>query len=123
MYEFKESTEKVALRIHRGKTKVLSNQSSLSPDSKKEMQIGDVKIEILTKSESVRYFRPADYILATGDDRNQESHQDSLGDVSQIQAGADFKKLLAPTSSPTVRRSNNSDDMLRIGNMGTHQRA
>ena len=56
MHEFKESTEKVGLRIHPGKTKVPSNQSSISPDSKKEMQIGDVKIEILTRSESVRYF-------------------------------------------------------------------
>ena len=27
------------------------------------------------------------------------------------------------SSSPTVRRSNNTDDMLRIWNMGTHQRA
>ena len=35
MYEFKESTKKVGLRIHPGKTKVLSNQSSISPDSKK----------------------------------------------------------------------------------------
>ena len=56
-------------------------------------------------------------------DRNEELYQDSLGDVSQIQAGADFKKLFAQTPSPTVRRSNNSDDMLRIGNMGTHKRA
>ena len=32
-----------------------TNQSSISPDSKKEMQIGDVKIEILTRSESMRY--------------------------------------------------------------------
>ena len=55
LYEFKESTEKVGLRIHPGKTKVLSNQSSPSPDSKKEMQIDDVKIEILTRSESVRF--------------------------------------------------------------------
>ena len=55
MYEFKESTEKVGLRIHPGKTKVLSNQSSTSLDSKKEVQIGDVKIEIPTSSESVRY--------------------------------------------------------------------
>ena len=55
MYEFKESTEKVGLRIHPGKTKVLSNQSNISPDSKKETQIGDVKIAILTRSESVRY--------------------------------------------------------------------
>ena len=55
MYEFRESIEKVGLRIHPGKTKVLSNQSSISPDSKREMQIGDVKMEILTRSESVRY--------------------------------------------------------------------
>ena len=53
--EFKESAEKVGLRVQPGKTKVLSNQSSISRDSKKEMQIGDVKIEILTRSESVRY--------------------------------------------------------------------
>ena len=55
MYEFNKRTEKVGLRIHPGKTKVLSNQSSISPDSRKEMQIGDVKIDILTRSESVRY--------------------------------------------------------------------
>ena len=67
--------------------------------------------------------RPADYIPATRNDRSQESYQDSLGDVSQIQAGADIEKLHAQTSSPSVRRSNNSDDMLRVWNMGTHQRA
>ena len=33
------------------------------------------------------------------------------------------KNYDAQTSSPSVRRSNNSDDMLRIWNMGTHQRA
>ena len=55
IHEFKESTEKVGLRIHPGKTKVLSNQSNLSSDSKKEMQIGDDTIEILTSSESVTY--------------------------------------------------------------------
>ena len=55
MYDFKESTETVGLRIHPGKTKVLSNQSSLSLDSKKEMKTDDIKIETLTRSESVRY--------------------------------------------------------------------
>ena len=35
LYDLKESTEKVGLRIHPGKSKVLSNQSSISPDSKK----------------------------------------------------------------------------------------
>ena len=38
--------------------------------------------------------RPADYIPATGNDRNQESYQDSLGGVSQIQTGTDVKNYL-----------------------------
>ena len=79
LYEFKESTEKVGLRIHPGKTKVLSNQSSLCSETKKEMQIDDIKIEILTRSESVRYLRPVDYIPATGNDRNQESYSGQPG--------------------------------------------
>ena len=44
------------------------------------------------------------------------------GDISQIQAGAHIEKLHAQTSSPAVRRSDNADDMLRVGNMDTHQR-
>ena len=56
LFEFKESTEKMGLKIRPGKTKVLSNQSSLCSDTKKEMQIDDSKIEILTRSESVRNF-------------------------------------------------------------------
>ena len=55
LYEFKESIEKVSLRIHPGKTKVLSIQSSLCSETKNAMQIDDIKIEILTRSESVRY--------------------------------------------------------------------
>ena len=83
------------------------NQSNRNPEKKR-------KREILV---------PVDYIPATGDDRNQEWYQGSLGDVSQVQAGTDIEKPHAQTSSPTVRCSNNSDDMLRIWNMGTHQRA
>ena len=41
LYEFKESTGKVCLKIDPAKTKVLSNQSSLCSDTKKEMQIDD----------------------------------------------------------------------------------
>ena len=85
------------------------------------MQIGDVKIGILTRSESVRCF--GQRITFQHQETNQKSYQDSLGDVPQIQAGADFKKLLAQTPSPTVRRSDNSDDMSRIWNMGSHKRA
>ena len=66
---------------------------------------------------------PDDYFPATGDDRNQKSNQGCLGDVSQVQTGADIEKLLAQTSTPAIRRSENSDDMLRIRNMDTHRRA
>ena len=84
----------MGLRIHPGKTKVLSNQSSLSPDSKTEMQIGDVKIEILTRSESVRYLG---YLITFQHQETteiQESYQDSLGDVSQIQSELTSKNYL-----------------------------
>ena len=50
--EFKRSTEKVGLRIHPGKTKILSNQSS---DIRKEIEIDDMKVEILTRGESTKY--------------------------------------------------------------------
>ena len=66
---------------------------------------------------------PDDDVLATSDDRNQESYQDCLGDISQIQAGADIEKLPAQTSTPAIQHSDNSDDMLRVGNMDTRKRA
>ena len=52
MYEFKESTEKVGLRIHPGKTKILSNQSL---NIRKEIGIDEIKVEILTREESTKY--------------------------------------------------------------------
>ena len=119
--EFKRSTDNVGLRIHPGKTIVLSNQSSLCSDPKEEMVVDDTKIEILTRGKR-EILGPDDHVPARGDDKNQKSNQGCLGDIPQVQAGADIEKLLAQTPSPTVRRSNNSDDMLRIGNMGTHQR-
>ena len=55
LYEFKISIEKVRLRIHPEKTKILSNQSIITSDTKKELEIEDMKFEILTRSESVKY--------------------------------------------------------------------
>ena len=52
--DLKKSTEKVGLRIHPEKTKIISNQSSLNSDTKKGMDVDDKKIEILTRGESVR---------------------------------------------------------------------
>ena len=42
------------------------------------MEVDDMKIEILTLGSD-------DYVLATGDDRNQESNQGCLGDIPQVQ--------------------------------------
>ena len=77
---------------------------------------------VLTRGESGVLW-PDDYVPATGDDRNQKSNQGCLGDISQVQAGTDIKKLHDQTSTQAIRRSDNSDYMLRIGKMDTHQRA
>ena len=50
--EFKQSTEEVGLRIHPGKTKILSNHSS---NIRKEIEVDDTKVEILTREESTKY--------------------------------------------------------------------
>ena len=42
----------MGLRIHPEKTKILSNQSS---DTRKEMEVDDIKVEILTRGESTKY--------------------------------------------------------------------
>ena len=55
MCEFKKATEKVGLRIHPEKTKILSNQSNINSDTKKHIEVGDMNIEILTRNESVQY--------------------------------------------------------------------
>ena len=53
--ELKKCTEKVGLRIHPDKTKILSNQSTINSDTKKQLEVDDMKIEILTRNESVKY--------------------------------------------------------------------
>ena len=54
--DFKKSTEKVGLGIHPEKTKILNNQSSLNSDTKKEIEIDNIKVGILTRGESARCF-------------------------------------------------------------------
>ena len=105
--EFKRSTEKVGLRIHPGKAKILSNQSS---DTRKEIEVDNIRAEILTLGEGAKYL---------GHDRHQRSNQGCLGDVPQVQTRADIEKLPAQTPTPAVRRSGNPDDVLRIRNMDT----
>ena len=55
MCEFKDATEKVGLRIHPDKTKILSNQSSMNSDTKRYIEVGEMSFEILAKNESVKH--------------------------------------------------------------------
>ena len=120
MCEFKRSTEKVGLRIHPGETKVLSNQSS---DRRKEIEVDNTKSRNTDKKRKHEKLGPHDYFPATRDDRNQKSNQGCPGDASQVQTRTDVEKLPAQTSTPAIRRSDNSDDMLCIRNMDPHKRA
>ena len=52
---FMNATEKVGLRIHPDKAKILSNQSTINSDTRKHIEVGDMNIEILTRNESVKY--------------------------------------------------------------------
>ena len=54
-HEFNESTEKVDLMIHQESRKFPITKAVCIRTRKKEMQIDDIKILILTRSESVRY--------------------------------------------------------------------
>ena len=45
----------MGLRIHPENTKILSNQSIFNWDTKKELEVEDMKIEKLTRNESVKY--------------------------------------------------------------------
>ena len=51
--EFKTSTEAVGLGIHPDKTKILSNQDKIKA---KEITVDNIKIEVLEKSDSAKYF-------------------------------------------------------------------
>ena len=55
MCEFKKATEKVGLRIHPEKTKILSNQSTFNSDTKKHLEVDDMINVIWTRNESVKY--------------------------------------------------------------------
>ena len=96
--------------------------SATKARTQKKIEVDNIKIEILTKGESARYLGQMITFLQqeTTEIRNRIS---CLGDVSQVQTGTDIEKQPAQTSIPAIRRNDNSDDMLRIKNMDTHQRA
>ena len=121
MNEFKKATEKVGLRIHPDKTKILSNQSTINSNTKRHIEVGEMSIEILSKNESVKYLGQ----------RISFHQQETLEIKSRIRAAwATFhkyrqeltlKKIHAQTSSTTFRRHSLSDCMLRSRNLDTEQ--
>ena len=52
MCDFKQSTERLGLKIHPDKTTILTNQSS---NRRREMAMNNIKVEILPASESAKY--------------------------------------------------------------------
>ena len=54
MYEFKESTEKVGHRIQKRRT-FSATRASSTRTQKKHLEVDDMKIEILTRNESVKH--------------------------------------------------------------------
>ena len=117
MCEFKEATKKVGLTIHPNKTKILSSESSMNPDTKRYMKIGDLDIEILAKRESVKYLGQ----------RISFHQQETIEIKSRIRAAwatfhkyrqeTDIKKILVEISFAPLRRHSFSDSLLRSRNM------
>ena len=122
MYEFKKATEKVGLRIHPDKTKILSNQNNMNSDTKRYIKVGEMSIEILTKKRKREIFGSENLVPPTRDTGNQEQDQSCLGDLPQIQTRTDIKKILAQLSIAPFRRHSFSDSLLRSRNMDTEQR-
>ena len=121
MYEIKKATEKVGLKIHPDKTKILSNQSNMNSNTRRYIQVGEMSIEILTKNESVKIFGSENLVVPTRNDRYQEPYQGCMGDLPRIQTRTDIKKILAQTPSTAFRRHSISDCLLRSRNVGTQQ--
>ena len=119
MYEFKKATEKVGLRIHPDKTKILSNQSNMNSDTKRYIKVGEMNIEILTKGDSVKYLGQ----------RISFHQQETLEIKSRTRAAwAIFHKYRQETSKNYLLNHRAfstphfSDSMLRSRNMDTKQR-
>ena len=67
------------------------------------MEIDNIKVEILTKEESTKYLGQMVTFPATRDNRDQESNQGCLGDVSQIQARDDLKIIPSSAHASLLR--------------------
>ena len=114
----KHSREKVGLKIHSGKTKILSSQGS---SRRKEIEIDNIKVDILTREETTKYLGQMVYIPATGDDRDQESNQGCQDDIIQMQTRADLQIVPSSTSASLIRHGDHPNVDLRLRTL-THSK-
>ena len=121
MCEFKKAIEKVGLRIHPDKTKILSNQSTINSNKKRHIKVGEMSIEILTRNESVKYLGQRISFHQQETIKIKSRIRAAWATIPQIQTRVDVKKLHAQTSSAAFRRHSFSDSMLRSRNMDTEQ--
>ena len=110
----KRSTERVGLKIHLEKTKILSNRSS---NRRREGTINNIKAEVLPVNECAKYLGQKKYISATGDNRNQESNPSCLGVVLQVQTGVDVKIIPPAALTSLVQYGDLSDAELCLWHM------
>ena len=111
MCDSKQSTESVGLKIHPYKTKILSNQST---NTRKEVEISSINVEILPSGESAKYLWQTNYVSATGNSRDQKSNQSRLGFVLQIHTRADVKIVFPSAQIPPIQYGDHADAELCI---------
>ena len=106
--EFKISTEAVGLGIHPDKTKRLSNQDKIKA---KEVEVENIKIEILGKTASARYLGQK---ITFEDQETEEILQteSSVGSVPQISPGVDIERLSPLSQTSLFQHGGNTDDDL-----------
>ena len=105
--------EKVGLKIHPERTKILSNQSS---NRRREVAINNIKVEILTTEECAKYLGQI-ITFRQQETSDQESNQGRLGVVLQIQARVDIKIIPPTTQTSLIQHGDHSDDELRFWHM------
>ena len=116
MCDFKQSTERVGLKIHPDKTKILCNQSS---NRRKEMEINNIEVEILFCVREYEISWTKNYVSATGNSSDQKTNQSGLGFVLQIQTRADVKIVNLTSQTTLIQHGDHASAELRFWHLDT----
>ena len=116
MCEFKQCTEKVGLKIHPEKTKILNNQRS---NRRRKVAINNIKVEMLTTEECAKYLGQTITFQQQETTEIKKSNQGRLGVVLQIPARVDIKIIPPTTQTSLIQHGDHTDDELRFWHMGS----